>query len=57
MKPIKTIDFSSILKECCDDEYQKFNGSIFVSVEYALVNQINILRRSLWFIFTCKYFP
>jgi hypothetical protein len=37
MKLIQTIDFSTILKECCDDDYQKFNGSIYNYDDYTVI--------------------
>jgi len=37
MKVIKTIDFSSMLKDCCDDNYQKFNGSIYNFDNYTVI--------------------
>ena len=37
MKLIQTIDFSNILKECCDDDYQKFNGSIYNYGNYTVI--------------------
>lgn len=37
MKLISTIDFSSELESCCDQNYNKFNGSIFVSDKYTYI--------------------
>lgn len=37
MKLIQTIDFSSMLKGCCDDEYQKFNGSTYSYEHYTII--------------------
>ena len=37
MRLIFTKDFSSELENCCDGNYNKFNGSIFVSDKYTYI--------------------